>query len=321
MAENAPELDESTVHISETAAQAVPEVTAPPPAPEPVETATEPSFSFRDFAKQGGYNVDQFQTDEDAAKAFFNYVGSLQQPPPPPPAPKEPPKPAEEEWTPESHFSKFWEVPQFKPEWDDILVMNPQTGQIEAKPHVPWGTAQTALNEYTTWQTARAKAMKSLFESGNPYQKMYEAISPAMERQFAKREQITQEFSQRETENVIAAFDMQHSEWLATDDGQRFVDGFDSLRKQGMHEIEAIKFLSQYVKPVPNGQPAQTPEPTEAPAPPKPETSFTDDALAKAGHSRSGGASSTPSASQGALGAEEVRTMFKRAHAASRTAR
>ena len=310
-------LDPSKVEVAEPVAVETP-VEAPPP--EPTSAPETPSFSFLQAAREAGFNVDQFDSDENAARAFFQYARSLDQPPAPEP---EPPKPAEEEWTPESHFGKFWEVPKFDPTWDDILQMNPETGRIEAKPHVPWGQAQKAIEGYTNWQMARTKAMNGLFQSANPFQKIYEAVKPVLEREFAKREQITEAISSQGEAATITQFRTMHSEWLSTAEGKKFIQYADELNRQdGVPALRAIDLAARAFRPTPNGQAAVAVDSLAAPETPqpKPETSFVDDALAKAGHRPGGAAPSTPAGHQGAVGAEEVRNLFKQEFARSRTA-
>ena len=293
------------------------ETTTPTP---DVDPAPQSTFSFREHAKQYGLSVDQFETDQDAADAVLRHLASSQQPKADP-KPEPTPEPAEEEWSPEKHFSQFWDVPQYKPEWDDLLAVNSRTGQVEPKGTVPWGAAQQAMNEYAQWQAARAKAMRGLFESANPFQKFYEAALPALERAFAKRDDITQELSSREEENVISNFEQAHSQWLAAEEGQQFISYAKELvNNDGIAPVRAMQIASRAFKPQPNGaavQSATTPEPEPKPA----DTSFVDDAIAKAGHRPSGSASSTTPDSQGAKSADEIRNMFKSAFAQSQTAK
>lgn len=317
-------LDESKVDVAEPAiAETTPvtptpqvtETSTPTPAVEPVVT---PTFSFREAAKKYGFSTDQFDSDEAATEAFLNYVASVQQPKPAEPSKPEP-EPAEE-WTLEKHFSQYWDVPQYNPEWDDLLAVNSQTGQIEPKANVPWGVAQQAMNEYARWHTARAKAMRGLFEAGNPFQRFYEAALPALERAFAKRDDITKELSTREEENVVGNFERAHSEWLAAEEGQQFIAFTKELMDtDGLPIVRAMQIASRTYKPQPNGvvaQSAATPEPQ-----PVADTSFVDDALAKAGHRPSGSASSTAPAHQGAVSADEVRSLFTTSFAKSQTAK
>jgi hypothetical protein len=313
-----PVVDESTVHVAE------PEVTQTAPPPAATETATEqmtqPSWSFLDAAREAGYNVDQFQSDAEAARAFFNYTRSLQSPPEPPAPEPEPPK--EEEWTLDGHFDKLWGVPKYDPAWDDLLTVG-ASGQIEAKAHVPWGAAQQALEGYARWQSSRQKAVKDLFDSGNPYQRMYEALKPAFEREFAKPDTIQQEFTTRQESAFIDSFEARHSQWLTSVDGQRFVNYAEELAKQdGLPPVRALEIAARAFRPIPNGtQQTQQIQPTQPTEPqPKPATSFVDDALSKAGHRPGGTASATPAPSQGALSAEEVRNLFKQDFAKSQAA-
>ena len=314
--------DEAKVDIADStpAPQITPEPQTPVEnsTPEPqIEPTATPSFSFRDAAKQYGMSVDQFDSDQAAADAFFKHLATVQQQPEPP---KPEPKP-EEEWTPEKHFSQYWDVPPYNPEWDDLLAVNSQTGQIEPKGTVPWGAAQQAMNEYSRWQASRAKAMRNLFESNNPFQKFYEAALPALERAFAKQGDITQELSNREEENIISNFEQAHSQWLGVEEGQQFIKYAKELvNNDGIPPVRAMQIASRAFKPQPNGaavQSATTPEPEPKPA----DTSFVDDAIAKAGHRPSGSASSTTPDSQGAKSADEIRNMFKSAFAQSQTAK
>jgi len=309
-------LDPSRVDVAEPIAPETPaEVSSTVDPTPPAETST-PAFSFLQSAREAGFNVDQFESDEAAARAFFQYTRSLDQPPEPPP----PPKQAEEEWTPESHFGKFWEVPKFDPSWDEILQMNPETGRIEAKPHVPWGQAQKAIEGYTNWQMARTKAMNGLFQSANPFQKIYEAVKPALEREFAKREQITEAISAQEENAAIVQFRDTHREWLGTDDGKRFIQFADKLNKvDKLPPLAAIERALEVFTPAQRQTVAQAVDALPETPQPKPETSFVDDALAKAGHRPGGAAPSTPPGHQ-SLDPEEVRNLFKREASRSKTA-
>jgi len=317
-----------------------PEVTTPDIAPDvsiPVEPTVEvtetplpPAFSVLEAAKSAGFPVESYETDSDAFAALMQHTRGLEaelyNQPKPEPTP-EPPK--EEEWNLENHFGGLWSVPKYDPSWEESLTVNAQ-GQLEPKPNVPWGVAQKAMTEYTDYQSARTSSMKGMFETGNPFQQMYDALKPAFERDFAGRNDINEAFSGKETEDFLQTFVDGHSDWLNTADGQAFDQAATQLQAKGLSWKEAIETASWLHGPKQNGQPnteaapAPTTQPNADPPPTQPkqeETSFVDDAIAKAGHSpNGGGAPSTPTSNQGQLGASDVRNMFSRKHAQSSAA-
>lgn len=319
MAEETVKPDESTT--TTPTPEQTPTPVETPPTPEVTTTETQappetPQFSVLESARQAGFPVDQYETDQDAFQAILQHTRSLEselinrQEPQPEPEPKG------DEWSLDSHFESLWSVPQYDPSWEDTLTVNPQTGQIEAKPHVPWGVAQKAMADYTQYNSAHRKAMKGLFESGNPYKAMYEALKPAFEKEFAARDDINTALTSDKESAYVDQWLAQHSNWANT--SRDFV-AFDQLATQ-LHERgfawpEALDIASAKFRPQPN-QTKQVPQQTEQPPPRETPTepaekSMIEDAISKAGHNPSGSADSTPTSHSGPVDAASTRNLFK----------
>ena len=286
-----------------------------PPAPEPTP-APEPSFSFLQAARDAGYPVDSFETDEAAARAFLAHTRRLEQTSQQPPEPEPEPQP-EDEWNPDKHFAELWKVPEYKPEWLESLEVDPQTGQIRPKANVPWGTAQKYMDEYAAYQAALKRNHQSLFMEGNPYQRMWDALRPVLEREgYVRRQDLESEFGQREVATHVQRFEQEYSQYLASDEGKRFIAYATNLHQQyGLPPDAALHATVEAFRPKSNRewQAAPHPEPEPQPNPPKP-TSFIEDSVRKAGHRPSAGAPAPVPTKPGQQDPESVRSIFSRAH-------
>lgn len=166
-------------------------------------------------------------------------------------------QPAEEEWTPESHFKKAWGGPQWNPRYDELIqggmvVLDDETNLYKPAPGYELSLAAEAqsLNEA---QSYRAKFWQNLTK-GNPYESIYQSMLEPMQRQW--KQDIDNYIQQREQASKIDAatdsFLSENDGWMyaqdpltgqrvTTPEGEKFLDTVRELRSMGV--TDTIKIL------------------------------------------------------------------------------
>jgi hypothetical protein len=123
--------------------------------------------------------------------------------------------PAQEEWTPESHFTQMWDGPQWSPQFTEainsgMVERDPTTGLWTSAPgyEVITGSMLEPLNN----AHRHATSFWTDLSRSNPYQKFYEAMEEPLRRTI--RSDIEEMLRQREQEaattNDITSFERQH---------------------------------------------------------------------------------------------------------------
>ena len=155
--------------------------------------------------------------------------------------------PAQEEWTPESHFTQMWDGPQWSPQFTEainsgMVERDPTTGLWTSAPgyEVITGSMLEPLNN----AHRHATSFWTDLSRSNPYQKFYEAMEEPLRRTI--RTDIEEMLRQREQEaattNDIASFERQHEAELyrtnpvtgrrePTDQGQLLLGSIERINR------------------------------------------------------------------------------------------
>ena len=301
-----------------------PEPVVTSPAPTVTETATpvEPSFSFLSAAREAGFPVDRYESDEAAAKAFFNHVRQLEYTRQPQPEP-EPPKQEEEPWDRDKYFQKLWDLPEYNPAWEQQLVRDDQ-GRLVPREDLPWMQAQEVLGKYQTYQDRRTQLLNDFIS--NPYKATWGMMEEMLKREgYIRQDDLQTTFQSKEVDEYIQGFRSEHEAWLSTTEGRQFLGVVAELEEGGMTDPRQIIAIASRVVPPKQPQPVKTPEQeaetkvqetakeVEKQAAKEKEASFLEDAAKKAGHRPSGG-TATASSEPGRQSPDDIRNMFAKRH-------
>lgn len=227
-------------------------------------------------------------------------------------------EPAQEEWTPDSHFNQLWDGPEWNAQYTEainsgMVERDPSTGLWRSSPgyEVITGSMLEPLNS----AHRHATSFWTDLSRSNPYQKFYQAMEEPMRRAWKQdmEEFLTTRERDAATSNDIASFERQHEAELyrtnpvtgrrePTEQGQMLLGSIDRInRAQTPQEKLAIAIelagmnkqaQSQQAAPVQQQAVPQQAAPVQA-APVAPPTdqrsqqSFLDGALRVASHSPS----------------------------------
>lgn len=222
-------------------------------------------------------------------------------------------EPAQEEWTPDSHFNQLWDGPEWNAQFTEainsgMVERDPSTGLWRSSPgyEVITGSMLEPLNS----AHRHATSFWTDLSRSNPYQKFYQAMEEPMRRAWKQdmEEFLTTRERDAATSNDIASFERQHEAELyrtnpvtgrrePTEQGQMLLGSIDRInRAQTPQEKLAIAIELAGMNKQPQSQQTQAVAPAQA-APAQPvaaaqtdqrsQQSFLDGALRVASHSPS----------------------------------
>lgn len=233
-------------------------------------------------------------------------------------------QPEEDEWSPEQYFKQKWKAP----EWDDQYTMAIQNGMVERDAQtglykaVPGYEMMVSgilpgLNEAHQHQAQQWQALMR----GNPYENFYNALREPLQRSWKEdiSSEIHRQLGRHERLNAVQQFEAENADWMYQQDargqyvpteiGGQFLQNVKMLRDSGMNDPGQIIQVAQAMLGQPPQQPAGDapegdqhptipfPQQQQRPAPQQqsPQRTFMQNALDKAGHRPSSGASAADS--------------------------